>query len=78
MDLCNDLNFLLVFLLGFALTAADDEGMKEVIERGRWYNFIIGRIKKQSGQIYFLTQNPYAIKNQRMARNALSRGLWVP
>ena len=50
-DLCNDLNFLLVFLLGYAITAADDEGMKEVIERGRWYNFIIGGIKKQSGQI---------------------------
>ena len=50
-DLCNDLNFLLVFLLGYAVAAADDEGMKEVIERGRWYNFIIGRIKKQSGQI---------------------------
>ena len=47
-DLCNDLNFLLVFLLGYAVAAADDEGMKEVIERGRWYNFIIGRIKKQT------------------------------
>ena len=42
-DLCNDINFIIVFLLGFALTAADDEGMREVIQKSRWYNFIIGR-----------------------------------
>ena len=47
-DLCNDINFIIIFLLGYALTAADDYGMKEVIQRSRWYNFIIGRYIRYS------------------------------
>ena len=43
MDLCNDLNYIIIFVIGFGITAADEHGMKEVIKRGRWYNLIIGK-----------------------------------
>ena len=45
LDLCNQLNYITIFLLGFGLTAADEHGMKEVIRRGRWYNLVIGKQK---------------------------------
>ena len=41
MDLCNDLNYIIIFVIGFGLTAADDH-MKDVIRRGRWFNLVIG------------------------------------
>ena len=41
-DICNDINFILVFLLGYGMAAADDHGMKEVIKKGRWYNLVTG------------------------------------
>ena len=41
-DICNDVNFILVFLLGYGLAAADDHGIKEVIKKGRWYNLVAG------------------------------------
>ena len=41
-DICNDINFILVFLLGYGMAAADDHGMKEVIKKGRWYNLVAG------------------------------------
>ena len=41
-DICNDINFILVFLLGYGLAAADDHGLKEVIKNGRWYNLVAG------------------------------------
>ena len=40
---CNDIKFIFIFVLGYGITAADEFGMKEVIRRGRWFNFIIGR-----------------------------------
>ena len=43
LDLCNDINFIVVFFLGYAVSAADDDGMREVIQKGRWYNLIIGK-----------------------------------
>ena len=42
-DNCNDIKFIFIFVLGYGITAADEFGMKEVIKRGRWFNFIIGR-----------------------------------
>ena len=42
MDLCNDLNYIIIFVVGFGITAADEHGMKEIIKRGRWFNLIIG------------------------------------
>ena len=41
-DLCNDIKFIFIFVIGYGITAADDHGMKEVISKGRWYNFVIG------------------------------------
>ena len=43
MDLCNDINYIIVFVIGFGITVADEHGMKEVIKKGRWYNLVIGR-----------------------------------
>ena len=43
-DLCNDINFILVFLLGFGIAAGDDHGMREVIRKARWYNLVTGNI----------------------------------
>ena len=43
LDLCNDLNYILCFLLGFSLTAADGAGMKEIIRNARWINLIVGK-----------------------------------
>ena len=44
LDLCNDLNYILCFLLGFALTAADRAGMKEIIKTSRWTNLSLGKL----------------------------------
>ena len=41
-DLCNDIKFIFIFVIGYGITAADEHGMKEVIRKGRWYNFVIG------------------------------------
>ena len=43
-DLCNDLNYILCFLLGFSLTAADGAGMKEIISSARWSNLSVGKV----------------------------------
>jgi len=43
-DICNDIKFIFIFVIGFGITAADELGMKEVIRKGRWFNFIIGTI----------------------------------
>ena len=43
-DLCNDLNYILCFLLGFSLTAADGAGMKEIISSARWSNLCVGTV----------------------------------
>ena len=43
LDLCNDLNYILCFLLGFFLTAADEAGMKEIIRSAMWINLIVGK-----------------------------------
>ena len=42
LDICNQMNYITIFLLGFGLTAVDEHGMKEVIRRGRWFNLVIG------------------------------------
>ena len=41
-DLCNDIKFIFIFVIGYGITAADEHGMKEVIRKGRWYNSVIG------------------------------------
>ena len=46
LDLCNDLNYILCFLLGFSLTAADRAGMKEIIKTSRWTNLSVGKLLK--------------------------------
>ena len=43
LDICNQMNYITIFLLGFGLTAVDEHGMKEVIRRGRWFNLVIGK-----------------------------------
>ena len=43
LDICNDIKFIFIFVLGYGITAADAFGMKEVIKKSRWFNFIIGR-----------------------------------
>merc|ERR1711953_1270983 len=43
-DICNDFKFIFVFVLGYGITAADEHGMKEVIRRSRWYNFLGGTL----------------------------------
>ena len=42
-DICNDFKFLFIFIIGYGLQAADEHGMKDVIKKGRWYNFITGK-----------------------------------
>jgi len=44
LDLCNQVNYVIIFVIGFAITVADEHGMKEVIRRGRWFNLIIGSL----------------------------------
>ena len=44
MDLCNDIKFIFIFMLGYGITAADDQGMKEVIRKGRWYYLCFGNM----------------------------------
>ena len=41
-DICNDIKFIFIFVLGYGIMVADDHGMKEVVRRGRWFNFIGG------------------------------------
>ena len=43
-DICNDLNYIIVFLVGYGLAATDDHGMKKVIKKGRWWNLILGTL----------------------------------
>ena len=43
LDICNDIKFIFIFVLGYGITAADEFGMKEIIRKSRWFNFIIGR-----------------------------------
>ena len=43
-DICNDVKFIFIFVIGFGIAAADDHGMKEVIKKGRWWNLIIGTL----------------------------------
>ena len=42
MDLCNDLKFIFIFVLGYGITAADEHGMEEVVRRGRWLYLAAG------------------------------------
>ena len=43
LDICNDIKFIFIFVLGYGITAADEFGMKEIIRKSRWFNFVIGR-----------------------------------
>ena len=47
MDLCNDIKFIFIFMIGYGITAADDQGMKEVIRKGRWYYLCFGNMSIQ-------------------------------
>ena len=42
-DLCNDVKYIFIFVIGFGITAADDQGMREVIRRGRWFYLFLGK-----------------------------------
>ena len=44
LDLCNDIKFIFIFMIGYGITAADDQGMKEVIRKGRWFYLCLGNI----------------------------------
>ena len=44
-DLCNDIKFIFIFMIGYGITAADDQGMKEVIRKGRWFYLCLGNIQ---------------------------------
>ena len=56
-DLCNDLNYILCFLLGFSLTAAERAGMKEIIRSSRWTNLSLGKVLIDR-EFKFLKQGP--------------------
>ena len=47
LDLCNDIKFIFIFMIGYGITAADDQGMKEVIRKGRWYYLCFGNMPMQ-------------------------------
>ena len=63
-DLCNDVKFIFIFVIGYGMAAADDQGMKEVIRRGRWYNIIIGEAIEQK-------------KSERGTKINFDEGLWL-
>ena len=44
-DLCNDIKFIFIFMIGYGIIAADDQGTKEVIGRGRWFYLCLGNIQ---------------------------------
>ena len=41
-DWANNFNYTFIFLFGYAITAADQAGMKEVIKKGRWFYLAFG------------------------------------
>ena len=45
-DLCNDIKFIFIFVIGYGITAADEHGMKEVIRKGRWCYLASGKFYK--------------------------------
>ena len=64
-DLCNDVKYIFIFVIGFGITAADDQGMKEIIRKGRWYYLCFGNMSMQiivHGVVYdpwtFIVTNP--------------------
>ena len=56
-DLCNDIKFIFIFVIGYGITAADEHGMKEVIRKGRWYYLASGKFcryaKKCRSHLHF-------------------------
>ena len=42
-DWCNNIKFIFIFMFGYGITLADENGIKEVLKRGRWYYLIIGK-----------------------------------
>ena len=44
-DLCNDVKYIFIFVIGYGITAADDQGMREVLRRGRWFYLCLGNNK---------------------------------
>ena len=44
LDWANNFNYTFIFLFGYAITAADQSGMKEVLRRGRWLYIGIGLV----------------------------------
>ena len=45
-DMCNNVKYTLIFLMGYAIMQADEQGMEDVIRKSRWYNFIIGKLQE--------------------------------
>ena len=43
-DWPNNFNYIFIFLLGYAITAADQSGIKEVLKKGRWFYLGLGLI----------------------------------
>jgi len=60
-DICNDIKFIFIFVMGFGLAAADEHDLKNVIKKGRWFNLVIGTIilTIYSGN-FFLEYIPWA------------------
>ena len=44
LDIANNFNYIFIFLFGYAITAADEHGLKEVVARGRWLYLVLGII----------------------------------
>ena len=73
LDICNDIKFIFIFVLGYGITAADEFGMKEIIRKSRWFNFVIGRnikIWRSSQNLKNATRNncPGALQPPACAR----------
>ena len=37
-------NFAFIFVFGFAIAAAEERGLKDYLQRGRWFNLVVGCI----------------------------------
>ena len=44
LDWCNNLHFLLIFFLGYAITAGDSGGFANILRKCRWWYFTIGTV----------------------------------
>ena len=43
-DWANNFNYMFIFVFGYAITAAEEHGVKDSFERGRWFYLFAGCI----------------------------------